>query len=83
MHDPGTGRHRPTYPRVARDASNAMVHTPLPHHDHTMPADSYMHFVFFGTPSCARHAPLPMALPGNTWAGEGDPGCVRTALNRT
>ena len=27
--------------------------------------------------------PLPMALPGNTWAGEGDPGCVRTALSRT
>ena len=26
---------------------------------------------------------LPVALPGNTWAGEGDPGCVRTALNRT
>ena len=83
MHDSGTGRHTHRYPRVARDASNAMVHTPLPQHDHTMPADSYMHYVFFGTPSCARHAPLPMALPGNTWAGEGDPGCVRTALNRT
>ena len=27
--------------------------------------------------------PKDVALPGNTWAGEGDPGCVRTALNRT
>ena len=45
------------------------------------------HATFFSAPQCEPHAdrmPIAlMALPGNAWPGQGDPGRVRTARSRT
>ena len=83
---------RPVYttPRIAqcRGAFGAFgTHMPRPQRHAQSEKTTPEHATFFSAPQCEPHAdrmPIAlMALPGNAWPGQGDPGRVRTARSRT